>query len=256
MADAFSKRQRASEDCFFKREQERAVFDYLGKILEEGRSLDLIPQPNRKNTDRSSVLPQIMAQELRLGNLRPQPLRVNNIKMDFKTVPRVNFVPYFNSPYFDPALPSESLSVGRGKWASGNASVEGTSIFNLRKGLELANGSELPKHVNVRPIKMAQPETVKILGRNLRLMPDYTPGRALLWGSILAMWGTGAILLRTSRSLDINSISDVKDKMNNLIAPKVARIPEILKPIKVLEQYKQTGSWELAEEIKKQMHKN
>jgi hypothetical protein len=39
----------------------------------------------------------------------------------------------------------------------------------------------------------------------MRLLPVFTPGRALMWGSILALWGTGAIVASSSRALSIRT---------------------------------------------------
>jgi len=39
----------------------------------------------------------------------------------------------------------------------------------------------------------------------MRLLPVFTPGRALMWGSILALWGTGAIVASSSRALKIRT---------------------------------------------------
>ena len=38
-----------------------------------------------------------------------------------------------------------------------------------------------------------------------RLLPEMTPGRAFLWGSVLAVWGVGALVATTARGLDINN---------------------------------------------------
>ena len=40
-----------------------------------------------------------------------------------------------------------------------------------------------------------------------RLLPQFTPGRAMMWGTILALWGTGAIVASSSRSLGIRRVS-------------------------------------------------
>lgn len=44
------------------------------------------------------------------------------------------------------------------------------------------------------------------LVNGLRLMPQYTPGRALLWGSIIALWGSGAIFMTAAKGLDIHAV--------------------------------------------------
>lgn len=43
--------------------------------------------------------------------------------------------------------------------------------------------------------------------RVCRLLPQFTPGRALMWGSILALWGTGALVMSSSRALNIQRVS-------------------------------------------------
>jgi hypothetical protein len=40
-----------------------------------------------------------------------------------------------------------------------------------------------------------------------RLLPQFTPARALMWGTILAIWGTGAVVMSSSRALDIKRVS-------------------------------------------------
>ena len=39
-----------------------------------------------------------------------------------------------------------------------------------------------------------------------RLLPVFTPGRAMMWGTILAMWGTGALVMSSSRALGIGRV--------------------------------------------------
>ena len=57
---------------------------------------------------------------------------------------------------------------------------------------------------------MLQVQNAAIDSRTLngmRLMPEFTPGRAMLWGTILAFWGTAAAVAGTARALDIHTVS-------------------------------------------------
>ena len=44
------------------------------------------------------------------------------------------------------------------------------------------------------------------LVQGYRLLPTFTPGRAFLWGSIMAAWGTAAVALSTARHLNIHTV--------------------------------------------------
>lgn len=45
--------------------------------------------------------------------------------------------------------------------------------------------------------------------RGMRLLPVFTPGRAMMWGTILALWGTGAVFASSSRALNIRTACPV-----------------------------------------------
>ena len=45
-----------------------------------------------------------------------------------------------------------------------------------------------------------------LLLNGIRLMPEYTPARALLWGSVLALWGSGAVFMMGAKTLNIHTV--------------------------------------------------
>lgn len=90
------------------------------------------------------------------------------------------------------------------RWTS-----DGASIFSIADGKRLAQtpakqptGWEL-----TRAQKIAKASVDERVVQGLRLMPEYTPGRAMLWGSILAIWGTATITAAVARALDIHDVS-------------------------------------------------
>ena len=78
----------------------------------------------------------------------------------------------------------------------------------MQEGAKLAQTP--PKHVShfeqLRANRVARAALETPLVSGMRLMPEYTPGRALLWGSIIALWGSGAIFLTAAKGLDIHAV--------------------------------------------------
>jgi hypothetical protein len=121
------------------------------------------------------------------------------------------------------------LSLGRGKWQASSGTVEGTSLFDVKAAYKLIDGTDatLPRQRAVAPA----PETVITLGNKLfRVFPDFTPGRALVWGTLLAVWGTSAVVVRTARRLEIQSIDDVRSALNEALTPMAGRIQHQVDP--------------------------
>ena len=89
------------------------------------------------------------------------------------------------------------------RWTVGDA-----SIFSVDDGKRLAQTPHKPltfyERVRLEKQQKAAIETPLVKG--IRLLPEFTPGRAMLWGSILAMWGTAALVASTAKSLDIHSV--------------------------------------------------
>lgn len=86
---------------------------------------------------------------------------------------------------------------------------DGASIFSVADGKRLAQTP--PKEPSSwelnRARKIAKAAVDERVVQGMRLMPEYTPGRAMLWGSILAIWGTAILTATAARSLDIHDVS-------------------------------------------------
>ena len=87
--------------------------------------------------------------------------------------------------------------------------ADGASIFSVADGKKLAQTPpKLPSQWELnRQRKIAKAAVDSRVVSGIRLMPEYTPGRAMLWGTILAMWGTGALVATAARGLDIHKVS-------------------------------------------------
>ena len=96
------------------------------------------------------------------------------------------------------------------RWTVGDA-----SIFSVDDGKRLAQTPHKPltfyERIRLEKQQKAAIETPLIKG--IRLLPEFTPGRAMLWGSILAVWGTAAIVMSTAKTLGIHTVSAQRQTM-------------------------------------------
>lgn len=83
------------------------------------------------------------------------------------------------------------------------------SIFSVDDGKRLAQTPHKPPtfYERIRLEKQQKAAIETPLVKGIRLLPEFTPGRAMLWGSILAVWGTAAIVMSTAKSLNIKTVS-------------------------------------------------
>jgi hypothetical protein len=120
-----------------------------------------------------------------------------------------------------------SFSLGRGRWTA-----EDVSIFSVADGKRMASTPAAPinNYENIRMIKIqkAAMETPTVAG--YRVLPELTPGRAMLWGTVLAIWATGAFVATTMKSLQIEGAADAPEKLRLIFSPFVAGVHEKLDP--------------------------
>ena len=139
-----------------------------------------------------------------------------------KLPPRASYMTHFGEL-------GTQVSLGRGRWSSDN-----TSIFSVSDGKRLAQTP--PKPLNnyeaIRQTKIvrAQLESPQVAG--LRLLPKFTPGRALFWGSVLAAWGTAATVASAARHLGIGSWEEAGPRLREVLTPFAADAEARLAPLR------------------------
>jgi hypothetical protein len=82
--------------------------------------------------------------------------------------------------------------------------------------------------IRMNKIQKAALETPTVAG--YRVLPELTPGRAMLWGTVLAVWATGAVVATAMRNLEIQGAADAPEKLRLIFAPFVAGVHEVLAP--------------------------
>ena len=121
------------------------------------------------------------------------------------------------------------FSLGKGRW-----SAEDVSIFSVADGKRMA--STPPKaittyeSIRMAKITKASFETPTMAG--YRLLPEFTPGRAMLWGTVIAMWATGAVVASAMRNLDIQGAEDASSKIRSVVAPWAETLQTKFAPLK------------------------
>lgn len=99
------------------------------------------------------------------------------------------------------------VTLGRGKWATGEASV-----FRADEGRRLAQlpAPALSRQAVARQEKVAAAALDAATHRGLIVFPKFTPGRAFLWGTILAVWGTGVAMTLGSKTTGVKTVPELE----------------------------------------------
>ena len=97
------------------------------------------------------------------------------------------------------------------------------------KGSGGPSGSQLHSRcAGVSPLPPARP----LPPHPGRLLPKFTPGRAFLWGTVLALWGTGAVVATAARQLDIRTAEDAPGVLRPLFGGMGAALEAWFAPLR------------------------
>jgi len=160
----------------------------------------------------------------------------------FQTSPRAASSPYQggSNPLINlPTLGNTGVKLNSSRWGGATgADGNGVSVFDAGAAYEtLKNGPE-PDGRRMTPAAIAHANRIQRHAQNnatlvgFKLLPDLTPGRAFVWGSILAAWTVGSACAYTCRSLDINSRAEFPVKMKEAFAPVRVWAQSCLAPIR------------------------
>lgn len=124
-----------------------------------------------------------------------------------------------------PTLGNTNMKFNSSRWTRSGAE-EGLSIFDIKGAMKAAQeGPDEAAKKRMHPAAIAHAERVaraQQMGVSVwgyKVFPDLTPGRAFMWGTILAVYAVGMSALVTARALDIHSVDDIKEKMQAAFAP-------------------------------------
>lgn len=220
---------KALENSYFLKVQEEAADRHRTRLMKIDPQRLARAAAGAGASPSSSMLPQIAAHSLRLAP--PTRAELN------RTVTKYVEMDPLRRPPMNPMFVSNlqlgnKLSVGGAKWIASSTTVEGASIFSAGSALELMEGNKSPLLPPQRSLPKLDLPTVQLGSMRLKLFPDFTPGRALLWGSLLAVWGTSAVAVRTAKAMGIHSLEDVRSRFGSALAPVRGSMHATLEPFR------------------------
>lgn len=132
---------------------------------------------------------------------------------------------------FSPGL-GTPVSFGSARW-----SAHGASVFSVADGKRLA---QTPVKETMVPWEQARHSKIVAAAREtpllygFRVLPEMTPGRALFWGSMLAVFGTAVTVKLAALQLGIYSAEDAPVVLRGIVQPWAQSLASRLQPIKDL----------------------
>lgn len=212
---AFASRQRAAEGHWFATEGSQAVMRHLEKMVQEGKVERAVLEAAQRAQEGSAA--------------SGPPTEVVNRRKEYVYQHRPGLVPaprWNDKRYMQMGT---QISLGRARW-----SIDDASIFSVADGKRLAQEppprASYYEELRLRKIQAAAMETPTMAG--YRLLPKFTPGRAMMWGTILALWGTGALVATTARQLDIHTSEEVPSRLRPVFEGFAASLQGWLAPLR------------------------
>ncbi|KAL4860063.1 hypothetical protein ACK3TF_000278 [Chlorella vulgaris] len=185
---SFDRRERAAEEVYYRQEERLSILKRLEKLCDRG------------------VLDRSMLEEIRKAT-SPDVHRASSVEVSpgvFKDVPgelkqREGHV-FAHTPVPKPSEVDRMKTgvhaeMGPSKWAPAG----GGSIFSFKDSIPEAPARALPPQEAARLARLqAEAEVPSVFG--YRLSPR-TPGRTFFLGSLLAIWGTAALVAASARTI-------------------------------------------------------
>ena len=121
------------------------------------------------------------------------------------------------------------------RWSLTDGGAE--SIFSVRKGMEMAQSApEAGPKVDIASLRL---ERLKSKTPFWSILPELTAGRAFLWGSALAVFGSAALAKLACYQLGIRTLDELRDelpqKMEALLSPTATAVAGRLEPLRMGE---------------------
>jgi hypothetical protein len=243
--NTLSFRARALEGSYFKAETDQCILERaasLGMRARAGVEAEMARGVASAGVSRhvaNDMLPEVLAHHLPVNKQRP--LTGHKNALDYQIAqPQRNqsngmYRQLTRKTYVD-SMGGSTMNTGRGKWGAGNFAEANTSIWNVQDAQRLmldGANNDPNREKRLRFVNPPKPiPVVMVAGKPIRFLPDPTPGRALFWGTVLCVWAgaaTGKLLLR---SLDVQTISELRPKVTPMVADFASNVNDRMAPVK------------------------
>jgi len=216
-------RTAAEEARFFRAEDELALQKRMERLVSSSTSggnalsLPCSSSSSSSSSSRSASLNEFQRECLaaaKRGMTKTSVRSTNPLKVDIDTSKMGrrnynNFMDYLKVP---------QVNMGRSKWEVN----DDASIFSVKDGKRLAvtnveesthlrttSGARTARVALARQMHVESAQVDATTYKGMRMYPKLNAGRAFMWGSVLALWGTSLLVLGSSKFLKIQTVEDL-----------------------------------------------
>lgn len=220
-------RAKAAEHFFMAREEQHALLRHVERLVSDGKAPQSMLDKLTHNLTRAAThtVPAAFAEVPTTVNTKPVGYVYNHVQHG----PPRPAPPQSTRPFAGLGSP---VSFGSARW-----SAHGASVFSVADGKRLA---QTPVKETMVPWEQARHSKIVAAAREtpllygFRVLPELTPGRALFWGSMLAVFGTALTVKLTALQLGITNAEDAPVVMRSLMQPIAQSLRARFLPLKEL----------------------
>jgi len=208
---------RMEDDLALKRRMERFV--QRAQASGQAGAAALLAGPSSSSSHLNDFeRERLAAAKASLADYRPQRVKSSNpLKVHIDVDGHARNARLAHNTFID-YLKVPQVSMGRSKWEV----HEDASIFSVKDGKKLAVAT-VDESAHLRTTSGAKAHRVKLARqlnieaqavdqstfKNIRIYPKLSAGRAFAWGTVLAVWGTGVMILGARKAWKIESVEDL-----------------------------------------------
>ncbi|QDZ22557.1 hypothetical protein HOP50_08g51000 [Chloropicon primus] len=231
--EGLAQRTAAEEARFFRAEDDLALRRRMERLVERAScSTRASPSSTRRQLNEFEL--EVLAARkanLSLPSSSSTVRTANPHKVSIDVAAHARRVPLHNT--FVDYLKVPQVSMGRSKWEV----HQDASVFSVKDGTKLA--TTLPEETLAEATRPLTKIEKAVLARQnvveahavdtatyngIRVYPKLNAGRAFLWGSVLAVWGTAFLVFSSRKAFGIDTVEDLDTFVSKNMEKPVERV--------------------------------